>query len=433
MDAKQILRSSSHYETLSLRPLEFDAAVIKHAYRTHVLVWHPDKNDSPDAHLVFIRISEAFSVLRDPTLKADYDKEMRQNKAVERRATQKTRQEERQSDQQRQRQEFNNRQGYTTKQTAQASSTHFASNAFPSAQRTGFQGRIAKKTPATFRDKERIRAAAAPQNLYAHVKSPIASSSSSSSSYSTDHRHTRAASDSESLADQLNRWKDLWASEQAEDAHRQREQLQKSIAENKTDAGYRPMDAYSVRPNVPTVKQTLEKRRQQQHASVDAEEGRERVGEGGGGDADDIRSSIMSRLRARRSRAKPPHTIPVAQAPFEHRDMLLEGDVFSYARAKEGKVDVSVWISRSHDELLWRLCTSTSHKPDGTIPAHSIFKVSRKKGPANRFGVYHGSLEEPLQFTLGHRTDATVAKWVSGLLAWVADHNARHQLTRHSS
>ncbi len=41
-------------------------AQIKRAYRRLALKWHPDKNKSPDAEAMFIKITEAYKVLSNP-------------------------------------------------------------------------------------------------------------------------------------------------------------------------------------------------------------------------------------------------------------------------------------------------------------------------------------------------------------------------------
>ncbi len=48
---------------------------IKSAFRKLAHQWHPDKNKSPDAHNIFIKINEAYLILSDPEAREKYDKE----------------------------------------------------------------------------------------------------------------------------------------------------------------------------------------------------------------------------------------------------------------------------------------------------------------------------------------------------------------------
>lgn len=48
---------------------------IKKAYRKLALEWHPDKNKSPDAHLKFIEINEAYLLLYDDDARTKYNQE----------------------------------------------------------------------------------------------------------------------------------------------------------------------------------------------------------------------------------------------------------------------------------------------------------------------------------------------------------------------
>lgn len=48
-------------------------AEIKAAYKRLVLLYHPDRNPSPDATSKFIEVKEAYDVLGDPDRKASYD------------------------------------------------------------------------------------------------------------------------------------------------------------------------------------------------------------------------------------------------------------------------------------------------------------------------------------------------------------------------
>lgn len=62
----------NYYKVLRL---EFGATIeqIKKAYRQLAMQFHPDKNKASDAAQIFIEITEAYEVLRDPNLKAEYD------------------------------------------------------------------------------------------------------------------------------------------------------------------------------------------------------------------------------------------------------------------------------------------------------------------------------------------------------------------------
>ncbi|GJN36186.1 hypothetical protein PR202_gb25026 [Eleusine coracana subsp. coracana] len=46
---------------------------LKKAYRRLAMMYHPDKNPSPEADSLFKQLSEAYSVLRDPQRRAVYD------------------------------------------------------------------------------------------------------------------------------------------------------------------------------------------------------------------------------------------------------------------------------------------------------------------------------------------------------------------------
>jgi DnaJ-class molecular chaperone len=50
-------------------------AIIKEAYRHNALLYHPDKNTSPEASTKFQLVSEAYSVLGDPYKRGRYDYE----------------------------------------------------------------------------------------------------------------------------------------------------------------------------------------------------------------------------------------------------------------------------------------------------------------------------------------------------------------------
>ena len=63
-----------HYKILGLSP-STTKEEIKKAYRKLALEWHPDKNKSPNAHEMFIKINEAYLILYDEQARAKYDKE----------------------------------------------------------------------------------------------------------------------------------------------------------------------------------------------------------------------------------------------------------------------------------------------------------------------------------------------------------------------
>src|SRR5690606_13187467 len=53
-----------YFRVLGIHPTT-DQNLIKKAYRKQALKYHPDINDSADAHIMFIRITEAYEVLSD--------------------------------------------------------------------------------------------------------------------------------------------------------------------------------------------------------------------------------------------------------------------------------------------------------------------------------------------------------------------------------
>jgi len=55
-------------------PRDADAEVIKKAYRTLAMQYHPDRNDAPDAEERFKEVTEAYEVLRDPKKREMYDR-----------------------------------------------------------------------------------------------------------------------------------------------------------------------------------------------------------------------------------------------------------------------------------------------------------------------------------------------------------------------
>lgn len=68
--------SKSYYEILQVDP-EAEQEVIEAAYRRLARKYHPDTNKSPDAKVKMQHFNEAYSVLRDPVTRAQYDKGLR--------------------------------------------------------------------------------------------------------------------------------------------------------------------------------------------------------------------------------------------------------------------------------------------------------------------------------------------------------------------
>ena len=61
-----------YYEILGVTSTAH-AAEIKRAYRRLAVMYHPDKNPSPDAEAIFKQINEAYDVLSDPEKRRAYD------------------------------------------------------------------------------------------------------------------------------------------------------------------------------------------------------------------------------------------------------------------------------------------------------------------------------------------------------------------------
>lgn len=60
------------YQILGVSP-SASIAEIKDVYRKLSVLWHPDRNASPEAGQTFAQISEAYGVLSDPVKRADLD------------------------------------------------------------------------------------------------------------------------------------------------------------------------------------------------------------------------------------------------------------------------------------------------------------------------------------------------------------------------
>src|SRR5258708_32873971 len=61
----------NHYEALGV-PRSADAEAIRAAYRAHAKELHPDLSEGP-SNEAFLRLQEAYDVLRDPERRASYD------------------------------------------------------------------------------------------------------------------------------------------------------------------------------------------------------------------------------------------------------------------------------------------------------------------------------------------------------------------------
>jgi len=64
---------ANHYDILGIS-LESSQEEIKQAYHRLAMEYHPDKNPSPRAAETMKQINEAYRILSDPSLRADYDK-----------------------------------------------------------------------------------------------------------------------------------------------------------------------------------------------------------------------------------------------------------------------------------------------------------------------------------------------------------------------
>src|SRR5206468_2753179 len=74
----------NHYEELGVLP-DADAEEIRTAYRGLAKQLHPDlsDDDTSESKEAFLRLQEAYDVLRDPQRRADYDRELARRAARE--------------------------------------------------------------------------------------------------------------------------------------------------------------------------------------------------------------------------------------------------------------------------------------------------------------------------------------------------------------
>ena len=63
------------YQILGVSPAA-SIAEIKDAYRKLSVLWHPDRNKSPEAGHTFASISEAYSILSDPRKRQELDEKI---------------------------------------------------------------------------------------------------------------------------------------------------------------------------------------------------------------------------------------------------------------------------------------------------------------------------------------------------------------------
>ena len=76
---------SCHYAVLEVRR-ESTPAEIKKAYKKKALKYHPDKNPSADAAVIFQRLTKAQEVLLDEKLRKEYDSQLRGKQQLKERA-----------------------------------------------------------------------------------------------------------------------------------------------------------------------------------------------------------------------------------------------------------------------------------------------------------------------------------------------------------
>ena len=69
------MAEESYYELLQVQPTA-DLEIIQVAYRRLMLRYHPDRNRSPDAEEMAIRLNLALEILTDPGKRETYDREL---------------------------------------------------------------------------------------------------------------------------------------------------------------------------------------------------------------------------------------------------------------------------------------------------------------------------------------------------------------------
>jgi curved DNA-binding protein CbpA len=74
-------REPTHYEMLGVLP-GANLQAIERAYRRLARRYHPDRNPTPAATARMARINAAYQVLRDPALRAEYDR-LRRDRALD--------------------------------------------------------------------------------------------------------------------------------------------------------------------------------------------------------------------------------------------------------------------------------------------------------------------------------------------------------------
>lgn len=70
--------SPDYYAALGV-PKDASSEEIRGAYRRLAKQWHPDRNSRADAGDQFRRIQEAYEVLSDPVLRAEYDRSLEEH------------------------------------------------------------------------------------------------------------------------------------------------------------------------------------------------------------------------------------------------------------------------------------------------------------------------------------------------------------------